>query len=208
MSAKIDQISDSDLFSASEREIISRLSGMACSPQDKWGHADFKVVYDNLKGLLLAEQDKHCYYCQIQYLNIDMDDWHIDHIVPIDEDDRYVFCDRNFVLACKWCNRRKSDKPVMRARPVSSKYSKSKNNYRIIHPRWDKYSEHIDIVGIIYAGKTSKGRRTVFDCVLDRFIVEFLASVKVSDRDFVDGAIKLLVSSNPRSLIDFIKSLP
>ena len=174
-----------------------------------WGHDDFKSIYKKVKSELLTEQNKYCFYCQKQYIDIAMDDWHIDHIVPIDEDSRFTFCDRNFVLACKWCNRKKNDKPVLVKKPASGKYSKSTANYRVVHPRYDDYSENIDIIsGKIYNGKTAKGRRTIYDCVLDRFMLSYLSNVKSTDRDFVEGAMSLLLSSDPKKLIKFIKSLP
>jgi uncharacterized protein (TIGR02646 family) len=205
----IENLDDRDIFDNDDLATIKKIERLTCSARDKWDHDDFKGTYKKLKTSLLNEQDRHCFYCQKQYLSISMDDWHIDHIVPIDEDSRFTFCDRNLVVACKWCNRLKNDKPVLVNPPKTVKYSKAKNNYRVVHPRYDTYSTNIDILGgQVYVGKTPKGRRTVHDCVLDRFILNYLSSVKSSDRSFVEGALTLLLSGSPKRLIDFIKALP
>ena len=208
MTISIDRLEDEDLFDAEDLILVNSLKALACSPRDKWSHDDFKPAYAKIKSLLLTKQNKFCFYCQRQYLHVDMDNWHIDHIVPIDEDDRFTFCDRNFVLACKGCNRRKNDKPVLVSKPKRPNYSKSSANYRIVHPRLDRYSHHIDVVAeTLYMGKTPKGRRTVFDCVLDRFSLEFFSNIDSSNRDFVEGAMALLLSSDPKKLISFVKSM-
>lgn len=209
MTIFLESLVDKDIFDAADHLVIKSVEKMIGTAQDKWGHDDFKVVYRKIKSTLLNEQNKRCFYCQIQYLNFMMDDWHIDHIVPIDEDDRFTFCDRNFVLACKGCNRLKNDKPVLVNRPKTKKYSRSANNYRIVHPRFDIYSLNIDVVAdMFYVGKTPKGRRTVNDCVLDRFLLAYSSNIKSSDRPFVEGALRLLFSGDPQGLIGFIKAIP
>lgn len=209
MTIALEKLNDKDIFDADDLLIIREIEKLTCSSRDKWTHEDFKGVYRKIKDILLDEQNKHCYYCQKQFLHVTMDDWHIDHIVPIDEDDRFTFCDRNFVVACKWCNRLKNDKPVLVKKPLTKKYSKNTSNYRTVHPRFDSYSSNIDILAnTFYVGKTSKGRRTVHDCVLDRFMLNYFSNIKSSDRSFVEGAMNLLLSGNPKGLIDFIKSLP
>jgi len=208
MKIGIDQLADRDIFDINDIEVIKKIEKLSCTPQKKWQHDDFNDIYQKLKTSLLDEQNKHCFYCQKQYVDITMDDWHIDHIVPIDEDDRFTFCDRNLVLACKWCNRIKNDKPVLVNVPRTKRYSKNKENYRIVHARYDIYSKNIDIIaGKVYVGKTPKGKRVVYDCGLERFMLNFLLNLASSDRDFVEGAMKLLLSGDPKELISFIKAL-
>ena len=209
MSIALENLIDKDLLDAADLLIVDNIEKMAISSQEKWAHNDFKEVYRKIKNILLDEQDKRCFYCQKQHLNLTMDDWHIDHIVPIDEDDRFTFCDRNFVVACKGCNRLKNDKSVLLKKPKTKKYSKSAKNYRIVHPRFDTYSLNIDIVAdMFYVGKTPKGRRTVHDCVLDRFLLAYSSNIKSSNRPFVEGALRLLFSGDPQGLIGFIKAIP
>jgi hypothetical protein len=209
MTVSIENLVDKDIFDADDLLVIENIEKMPLSSREKWAHDDFKKIYKKIKKILLHDQDTRCFYCQEQNLNSMMDDWHIDHIVPIDEDDRFTFCDRNFVVACKGCNRLKNDKPVLVKKPITKAYSKSAMNYRIVHPRFDTYSLNIDIVaGMFYIGKTPKGRRTVHDCVLDRFLLAYSSNIKSSNRDFVEGALRLLFSEDPKFLINFIKSFP
>jgi uncharacterized protein (TIGR02646 family) len=203
------RIINEKLFEECDHSVMEKLINLPCSGQDKWKNPDFQPIYSKIKNKLLEAQDKFCFYCHKQHLNIDADDWHIDHIIPIDEDDRFVFTEFNLILACKWCNRRKNDKPVLTEKPKTNRCSKSSSKYRIIHARIDDYFEHIDVIGdIFYSGKTPKGRRTIYDCVLDRFKLEYISNLKSNDRDFVDGALKFLMRNGKDEFIRFIKSLP
>lgn len=209
MTISLENLEDKNLFDDADLLAIKEIEKVVGSAQDKWAHNDFSVIYKKIKRLLLDEQDKRCFYCQKQNLTAEMDDWHIDHIVPIDEDERFTFCDRNFVIACKGCNRKKNNKAVWVKKPKKNVYSKNPKNYRIVHPRFDTYSKNIDILGdMFYVGVTPKGRRTVHDCLLDRFLLAYYASIKSADRPFVEGAMKLLFSGDPKTLIGFIKAMP
>lgn len=208
MNTNIEKIKNSKLFDDNDKKFINEIFKLGCNAREKWGHKCFKPIYDKAKDKLVKTQERYCFYCQKQYLDIDYDDWHIDHIVPIDEDDRFVFTEENLILSCKWCNRRKNDKPVLVNKPKSNLYSLSSLNYRIIHPRLDEYKENINIfAGALYVGKTSKGRRTIYDCVLDRFELNFITNLNSNDRDFIEGALEYIRNNGKDKFIKFIKSL-
>ncbi|VVQ10221.1 hypothetical protein PS925_03360 [Pseudomonas fluorescens] len=204
----LEKITPPPLFSDVEKVEILRINNLPITGRKKWAHPDFQPIYISAKAVLLQHQDRRCFYCQKKNPHADNDDLHIDHIVPIDEDERFIFEEKNLVLACKKCNKRKNNKPVLKS-PTKTKYSLNKTNYKIIHAHIDTYSKHIEITGdIIFSGVDQKGKRTVYDCNLDRYMLEYMTCLKASDRDFVDAALKLLLTNDPKALITFIKACP
>jgi uncharacterized protein (TIGR02646 family) len=205
---KMESIPATTFFNAKDQAIIDQIHAKNITGREKWGDPQFAPIYTRIKAELRAAQNSVCFYCQNQDTQSDMDDWHIDHIVPIDEDPRFVFTPANLLLACKGCNRRKNDKAVLKKISISGRYSASSNNYRIVHGRIDKYSHHMDILaGKIYISKTSKGLRMSSDCVLDRFMLDFVTSIKSDDRDFVEASLSMLLSDNPMSIVAFVQMI-
>lgn len=197
------------LFDDSDLKVIQFISTLSLTGREKWAHDQFKPIYKKAKDILLKTQKNVCYYCQKRLPDIHKDDWHIDHIVSIDEDDRHVFTEKNLILACKWCNREKKHKSTLVKKPISVRYSESSNNYRIVHPRYDSYGDHIDILGeMIYTGLTPKGKHTCQECHLERFRLSYITSLTSENRDLVEGALKMLLSNDPALLFRYIKSLP
>lgn len=205
---ELEKINPPPLFTAAEKLEIAKIANLPISGRKKWAHLDFSPIYTSAKSILIQHQDRRCFYCQKKNPHIDNDDLHIDHIVPIDEDERFIFEEKNLVLTCKKCNKRKNNKPVLKA-PTKTKYSLNKSNYKIVHAHIDTYSKHIEITGdIIFSGVDGKGKRTVYDCNLDRYMLEYLTCLSSSDRDFVDAALKLLLTNDPKALITFVKAYP
>jgi len=195
-------------FTKQELVTISDICSLSLTAREKWAHPDFLPIYSRLKNYFLIYQNKTCYFCQKKLVTITNEDWHIDHIVSVDEDDRHVFTAENWILVCKWCNRDKNSKKILKNRPKSKAYSKSSANYKIIHPRYDDYSIHIDILSeMIYTSLTPKGKETKSACNLERFQLKYLSNLNSTDRDYIEGALKFLLSNNPRSLSAFLKSL-
>ncbi|WP_189004083.1 HNH endonuclease [Deinococcus roseus] len=195
------------LFDATDLIVVKRINDLSLTGREKWDHEDFRPIYRKIKQILLTSQRQICYYCQKNLRDIDNDDWHIDHIVSIDEDDRHVFTEKNLVLACKWCNRRKNDKSTLVKKLKTKAYSESSANYYIVHPRLDNYFDHIEIFSsIIYTGKTSKGERTCFDCNLKRFWLNYISGIKSEDRAFTELVLHVLTTADRKLFEEFIKS--
>ncbi|PZW99376.1 uncharacterized protein (TIGR02646 family) [Pseudomonas sp. 478] len=204
----LEKINPPTLFTSNDKLVISRINNLPITGRKKWAHDDFSAIYTSAKAILIQHQDRRCFYCQKKNPHIDNDDLHIDHIVPIDEDPRFIFEEKNLVLTCKKCNKRKNNKPVL-TKQTKLKYSLSPSNYSIIHAHIDTYSKHIDITGdIIFSGIDKKGKRTVYDCNLDRYVLEYLTCLSSTDREFVNAALKLLLTNDPKALITFVKAFP
>lgn len=71
--------------------------------------------------------------------------WDIEHIVSKDKKVQFMFEPRNLCVACKNCNGAKGSKEVL-VNPNRIRFPSSSQNYKIIHPHFDTYHEHINAI--------------------------------------------------------------
>lgn len=113
------------------------------------------------------EQNCRCAYCRIE-LPIACCFGQREHIVPKVSHPKWIFEPRNLCFACEKCNNFKWDEEVLK-KPHAVAYPTDSKAFMIINPFLDKYSDHIELKeGIIYVGKTKKGRFTIDTCHLYR----------------------------------------
>lgn len=130
----------------------------------KKGIASFK---ENIREHLLDEQNNYCAYCRME-LNEGCEYVQRDHIVPKTLHPKWLFETKNLCITCSQCNNNKKNVEVL-VNPDITYYPSDSDDFKIINPYIDKYSEHINIVeDIIYKGITNKGKFTIKICNLDR----------------------------------------
>ncbi|MNT53053.1 hypothetical protein D3C72_1901190 [compost metagenome] len=101
-----------------------------------------------------------------------------------------MFVTTNLAAACHGCNGAKSDKDglVNKEALVSRRrktYPKRSEDFRILHPHYDNFEDHILAARMIYIGKTEKGKNTIYACDLLRFASQFLnLETKAIDESF------------------------
>lgn len=183
-----------------EKEAISELEMKGLVPGDwssgKKGIVSFK---DNMREHMYYEQNCRCAYCRIE-LPIACCFLQREHIVPKTPHPKWMFDPRNLCFACDRCNNYKNDDEVLR-NPDVANYPVESDDYLIINPFIDKYSDHIELKeGIIYVGKTDKGRFTINTCHL--YNTEFAlerAKQRMKDEkpEAVRSQLLSLLSSSP-----------
>ena len=91
-----------------------------------------------------------------------------DHIVPKIPHLEWMFLPENLCVTCDKCNNNKSDIETLVDESVVE-YPFESSAFKIIHPFFDNYSEHIEIVDdLVYKAKTEKGKFTINTCKLFR----------------------------------------
>lgn len=136
---------------------------------DDWdsGKKYIKSFKANLREDMYEKQNKLCAYCRV-HVPLACVHLHRDHIVYKDEHPQWLFLPENLCVACDCCNEFKGTNEVL-VNPNTKTYPDSGDGFKIIHPLYDKYSEHIDLIGgILYHGKTEKGIFTIKTCHLYR----------------------------------------
>ena len=151
-----------------EKLAIEELTNKGLVPGDwnsqKAGITEFK---DHIREYMYYEQNCRCAYCRIE-LPIACCYGQREHIVPKTPHPKWMFEPRNLCFACEKCNNFKWDEEVLK-KPHAVAYPTDSKAFMIINPFLDKYSDHIELKeGIIYVGKTKKGRFTIDTCHLYR----------------------------------------
>lgn len=141
-------------------------NGLVAADWDS-GKKCIKSFKKNLWDDMYEKQNKRCAYCRI-HLPKSCAPMHREHIVYKDGHPQWMFLPENLCLACFWCNDLKKTTEVL-VNPNTREYPKASNGFKIIHPLYDRYSDHIELVGdVLYRGKTEKGVFTINTCHLYR----------------------------------------
>lgn len=167
-----------------EMQAIKKLEDKGLVPDD-WNSRKkyIKSFKKNLSQDMYIKQNQLCTYCRIHVPKAcsPMDR---EHIVYKDKHPQWMFLPENLCLACSYCNKFKGITEVL-TNPLTTVYPNASDGFKIIHPLYDKYSEHIELIGgILYQGKTPKGIFTIKTCHLYR--VE-LAEERVDEKMYVEN---------------------
>ncbi len=187
-----------------EKRAIAELEakGLVAGDWDS-GKKHIKSFKENLREDMYDKQNKLCAYCRI-HVPKSCDPMHREHIVYKDEHLQWMFLPENLCVSCFWCNNWKGTTEVL-VDPKTLKYPNASDGFKIIHPLYDRYSEHIELIGdVLYRGKTDKGIFTIDICHLyrvdlaeERVDMKMLAENKGNIIAELIGLIKL-----PESYVD------
>ena len=151
-----------------EKQAIKKLTdnGLTAKSWDS-KRKDIINFKKNLREDMYEKQNKLCAYCRI-HVPLACVPMHREHIVYKDEHPQWMFLPENLCVACPTCNEFKGTHEVLEDPRVAT-YPKTSAGFKIIHPLYDKYSDHIELVGdVLYKGKTPKGVFTIEKCHLYR----------------------------------------
>ena len=147
--------------------LISQASPFDNNSED-WEKTCLSGFKDRIRRYYLKKQNRRCAYCRT-VIRISQASSEIEHIVPKSFNPRWMYEPFNLCLSCKICNTKKSTKSVLDT-DESQKLPKLSEEYLLVHPHIDKYSEHIRIIeDVLYEGLTEKGQDTIRICELDRY---------------------------------------
>lgn len=157
-----------------------------------------KSFKENLREDMYKKQNELCAYCRI-HVPLSCVPMHREHIVYKNDHPQWMFLPENLCIACPLCNEYKGEAEVL-ANPKTKKYPNNSRGFKIIHPLYDRYSEHIELIGgILYRGKTNKGRYTIETCHLYRVALaeERVTHIKIEENkgSIIAGLMQLLKQS-------------
>ena len=126
-----------------------------------------KSFKKNLRNDMYKKQNKLCAFCRI-HVPLACVPMHREHIVYKNKHPQWTFLPENLCVACPSCNEYKGTTEVL-VDPQTSTYPNVGDGFKIIHPLYDRYSDHIELLGgVLYRGKTDKGVFTIEKCHLHR----------------------------------------
>ncbi|WP_444897104.1 HNH endonuclease [Microbulbifer sp. SSSA005] len=140
--------------------------------QNYWAREEVSSIKNEIKEFYKKIQKYICVYCNKKYPVKHSSVWDAEHIVPREKSPQFMFVPRNLCVACKDCNGPKSNHNVL-VNSNRKTYPTTSDDFLIVHPHFDDYSDHIAIfMGSIYSPKTKKGQNTIELCNLLRFSYE------------------------------------
>ncbi|TJV19667.1 hypothetical protein [Mesorhizobium sp.] len=133
-----------------------------------WNDDAVTPVRSQIKNHYISDQQQRCCYCRLVYPTNHNAVWDGEHIIPRALAARFMFEPRNLAASCKDCNNAKSDQEV-RVRPNRVSFPDQSAHYKIMHPHFDEYDQHIAWYGKVVRALSQKGIKLVEMCNLQRF---------------------------------------
>lgn len=166
------------VFSGADLHFINQYDGVS---HDQWNatRGPIVLVRSSLRDHYLREQKFRCAYCRMEKKERHGMTWDVEHIIPKATHPQFLYEPKNLAMACKECNLAKKDKEVLvRPRRAIREYPVDKDEFKIVHPHFDKYSDHFEIISvqgrITHRPKDAyKGKETFIVCELIRFSYAF-----------------------------------
>lgn len=141
-----------------------------------WGDDDLLPVRREIREFYRDSQRLVCAYCLGPVSDRSAAGAPIEHIVPKSQYLAFMFEPKNLCVICADCNEYKSSRetltdPVLVAHRVN--YPANSVLFRIVHPHFDVYDEHIARFNRLYVECSDKGGYTIYACNLNRFFRRF-----------------------------------
>ncbi|KQG95934.1 hypothetical protein APC57_05340 [Acinetobacter baumannii] len=173
-------------------ELKKKLKSKVTDPNfnhENWGDEEFSDLRSLIRAHYRTKQGALCAYCKARISLVSASNAHIEHIVPKAIHLEYIFEPKNLCVICADCNTIKRNQETINdiKNPlvnIISRYPRSSNAFKIIHPHFDDYDLHIAIKGKIYIDLTPKGNFTIGACKLNRYFQKFGI-----DQDFIDDSV-------------------
>ncbi len=166
-------------FSKSTKKIISEQESSRGLSHNHWGIDSLLPIRKEARTHYRMEQKGICAYCKSPLSIHSASNCQVEHIVPKSLHIEFMFTPKNLCVVCADCNEIKREQETLgeineTLLPLKSgkkrkKYPSSSNAFKIVHPHFDIYDDHILIVNGLYVDKGSKkGNFTIGACNLNR----------------------------------------
>ena len=176
-----------------QKTIRSTVDECENTGDDPWDHNNFKPIRSRAKKYYVKGQRYRCCYCEQKSPTSNGNSWALDHIVSRNEKREFSFLPENWAISCSDCNIHKSDKRVLMNSSVKN-YPKDSSRFKIIHPRYDDFSEHIMRRNFIYVPKSEKGKFTIIACNLLRYAADHIEwPLSVADERYENEVNMILI---------------
>lgn len=170
-----------------------------------WSYYYLGDIIDKVRKFYTLEQIKLCAFCKLPF----RDEIQVEHIIPKGGKNNprkeFSYHPYNLVVACRNCNTKKSTnndfvEQIWKHYPTSGIY------FKIIHPHFDNYFDHITIVDKSrYVAKSVKGFNTIKRCGLyESKMSELLVYyMRYEDDPLIQGVIRFReIQGNFKETID------
>lgn len=156
-----------------------------------------------IKTHCISSQKKICCYCKTNLRSTNKSIWNLEHFVSKDEDDKFEWEPANLAASCIDCNLAKGTKKVLKR--TVKRYPRKPKSFRIVHPYYDVWDEHIIILGSgFYKGLSPEGTSTILVCKLDRFLCEAIGLDRIRRKSPYKTVVDNIISGTDQEAEDAI----
>ena len=184
--------------------VIERVKGQADFTHEKWGSECLEGLRKLVRDHYRAEQRGRCAYCKGPLSLQSAANCHVEHIAPKSKYLSFIFEPKNLCVVCADCNEIKREQEVHNEAPDTVNnggrrqiYPRAASAFKIVHPHYDAFDDHIEIFGSYYGDKTDKGHFTIGACKLNRRLRKFGWEVEFEDADVANAAQNYLDTKEP-----------
>lgn len=140
-----------------------------------WNTEELFGLRIEIRNYYRKEQNAICSFCRQPVSSVYASNCHIEHIAPKSLYPQFIFEPRNLCVICADCNQIKRNQETIRETPdtikntYKTKYPDKSEDFHIVHPHYDDYDKHIQVINGYYIDKDSKkGNFTIGACRLNR----------------------------------------
>jgi hypothetical protein len=147
-----------------------------------WSDNDLEPLRKAVRDFYKIEQKGYCAYCKKEVSMTSVLNCHVEHIVSKSKYIDFIFEPKNLCVICADCNQIKREQETLNCIPdtltlvngkVRKRYPSVSGGFKIVHPHFDVYEEHILIYGEFYVDLSLKGHFTIGACRLNRRLHQF-----------------------------------
>lgn len=209
-------IKESITYTGPQKALIAIKLEDASFTHKNWGDADLEELRKAIRDFYRQQQYGYCSFCKNPVSLQAVDNCHIEHIAPKSKYLQFIFEPKNLCVICAECNAIKRHQEIMNEEPDIIKNGAKRKRYpgmskafKIVHPHFDNYDEHIEIFGgYFYGGISDKGLYTILFCGLNRRLEKFGWRREYTDSSTMIGlAGRLLAAKSANSQRQVIEEM-
>jgi hypothetical protein len=185
--------------------IASKFSDPTFTYRD-WDKDDLEGLRGHIRTHYRQVQLGSCSYCRKDVSLQAAMNCHVEHIAPKSKYQSFMFEPKNLCVICADCNTIKREQEVLQEVPdtvvrgsTRRQYPRSGSAFKIVHPHFDDYNDHIEMFGLFYVDKTDKGHFTIGACRLNRKLRAFGWEAEYNETDVATAAAAYLNAAEPNA---------
>ncbi|RBP83570.1 hypothetical protein EBI01_07490 [Marinomonas rhizomae] len=161
-------------FDEDDISLISEIKDREAFDSNSWGIDELIPLRSKVRAYYRDIQNGTCPYCKERIATRSAGNAQIEHIIPKSEHIIFMFEPKNLCVSCGDCNEYKSRNSVTKNDFIvcnnhnPQRYPTSQNTFKIVHPHFDIYEEHLIKEGLFYRDLTPKGHFTIGICKLNQ----------------------------------------
>ncbi|WP_434710630.1 hypothetical protein NMA58_13730 [Rhizobium sp. YTUHZ045] len=168
-------IAEAVTYGEAEKALVDAFDSLERAAKDPgyWSDQALGALKSRVKDYYIAIQNSRCCYCDRHQGTENHRAWDVEHVADRNKYPWFMFTARNLAASCPDCNTAKGSKETLTT-PGRKTYPAGSSDFRIVHPHFDDFADHIHRAGHIYLPKSKKGKNTIVMCDLLRFAEKYI----------------------------------